>query len=301
MNFMKIKLFLLLIIIPFIIKGQEWAPIGAEWYYDITYAFSGNIDFHKVYCDSTINIKGVNCKRINIDYCACNNHFCDKLYTFQSSDTIFFYNPDIDTFQILYNFGAKTGESWPITYKDIDNSIDTVIVHVDSIGTSLINSMSLRKLYVSNIYNTEREFEYPEKSIIIEKIGDINLLINIHDLYYGLCDNDILSGLRCYQDPEFGLYSTGLRESCNFTYKWTATQVNIFSNTNLYPNPVTDFLIVPFAEHRKVEYQLFDSKGRMIKAGNETVIDMSYFESGLYYVRIVTEDKFSLTQKIIKH
>ena len=45
--------------------SQEWAPVGAEWYYDKTYAFSGNINYEYVYCDSIVSFHDIDCKRIN--------------------------------------------------------------------------------------------------------------------------------------------------------------------------------------------------------------------------------------------
>ena len=93
---MRTKFIVILIFISSLTFGQKWSPIGAEWYYDITYAFSGDIDFHKVYCDSIVKFKGKDCNKINIDFGACNTHFSNKLYTYDLNDTVYFYNSDIE-------------------------------------------------------------------------------------------------------------------------------------------------------------------------------------------------------------
>lgn len=50
------KIFFLLSLIFLFTPGtsQEWAPVGAKWHYDILYAFSGDVDYHEVYCDSIV-------------------------------------------------------------------------------------------------------------------------------------------------------------------------------------------------------------------------------------------------------
>jgi len=225
---MKIKLLTIFLSISGLTFGQKWSPIGAAWYYDITYALSKDINYHKVYCDAIVNIKGVDCKRINIDYGACNNHFAQKLYTFDKNDTIYFYNADIDSFQLLYNFSAIKGDVWEINIKNYDKSIDTVFVQVDSVGTVEINGYILKKLYVTYNYLSfyETGITYQINSEIIQLFGDIRFLINIIDIQFGSCDMDFLHSLRCYEDNEFGFYNAEIRDSCDYRYILSSIKLN---------------------------------------------------------------------------
>jgi hypothetical protein len=301
---MKTKLLLVLLIaLPVLMQGQEWAPIGAEWHYDITYAFSGDIDYQRVYCNSIVNVKGIDCKEINIDYCACNNHFCKKLYTYQADDTIFFYNPDVDTFQILYNFNASPNDTWTITYKDLDERFDTVTIQVDSVLPITINSRVLKKQYVTYYYDykTDTDKGFGERSVIIETLGDMNFLINIHDMYYSLCDDDNINGLRCYKDPQFGFYSSDLRTSCDYTYKWTSTQDLSISYLEPFPNPVLDYLKISIDDKSDIFYELFEVDGQLIKSGNDNIVDMREYLPGLYFIKIYENNKTMKTYKILKH
>lgn len=128
--------------------SPEWSPLGAEWYYDMTHAFSGNIDYRRVYCDSIISVKGIDCRRIHMGR-ACNIHFHEPVYTYDSNDTIFFFNPDIDSFQVLYNFNAQAGDQWEIYVRDHENIQDTVILQIDSVGTTVINGVTLIRQFIT--------------------------------------------------------------------------------------------------------------------------------------------------------
>ena len=60
------KILILVIICSFQnLYSLEWSPVGAEWYYDITYFASGNVDYLKVFCDSIVEYKGKECKKIS--------------------------------------------------------------------------------------------------------------------------------------------------------------------------------------------------------------------------------------------
>lgn len=303
---MRTRLLLALISITFSANGQEWSPLGAEWYYDKTYAFSGDIDYHRVYCDSSINVLGIDCKRINIDYCACNNHFCEKLYTFERNDTIYFYNQDIDTFQILYNFNASQGDSWQILTQYEGYISDTVVVQVDSIGSIEINDKLLKQLFVTYNYlhfkSQNSTKQYQENSIIIESLGDLEFIINILDRIIVMCDVDFIHSLRCYEDTVLGFYSTGLRDSCTYEYNWTLTEDEQSNNNfRVYPNPTTGKISISNIVGDNVYYELYNLNGLLLRKGNEAEIDISNCKDGIYFLKIVVHNRSTMVIKIIKH
>lgn len=303
---MKTKLLIPLLLISNWCVSQLWAPVGAEWYYDLTFAFHRDIDYAKVYCDSTILLNGENCQRINIDLCVCNNHFCKKLYTYKRQDTIFFYNEDVDSFEVLYNFNSQPGDFWQIRMKDLDNIIDTVTIVVDSIGIRNVNNKIFKSLYVS--YNYEFKFgggttfSYIDKSEIVESLGDINLVINILRKRSFVCDDSNLHSLRCYKDSLVGLYSTGIRKTCDYTYKWTGVEQNSSdSSAFVYPNPVSNILKFQSEYLSTYNYEVFDIKGSIIKKGFSNEIDFTNFDQGIYILKLIGADKQVTIKKIIKH
>jgi hypothetical protein len=302
---MRPFLIFLIVFISITLSGQEWAPVGAEWYYDKTEAFSGDITFQRIYCDSIVNFNGIDCKKINLDYCACNNYFCDKLYTYELNDTIFFYNQDLDTFEILYDFNALQGYSWEIHTKFYESEIDTITVHVDSLDLVEINSVLLKRFYVTYSYGDNKMLNsdsHKENSIIIECLGDLNYIINITNPLIVACDINFIHSLRCYEDPQLGLYSTGLRDSCNYVYYDSSIDLKQdFDDIKIYPNPVIDHLKLDNTNGIKLSYEIINTTGITLLTGSGTDINLSAIQDGIYYLRLFTTQNNFKTILIIKH
>jgi photosystem II stability/assembly factor-like uncharacterized protein len=75
---------------------------------------------------------------------------------------------------------------------------------------------------------------------------------------------------------------------------------NGFSNINIFPNPTNDYFIVKSSEHiEKIE--LMDSNGKLLFIRkNEEFFNLSGYPTGLYYIRIYTNEKL-IIRKIIKN
>jgi hypothetical protein len=300
---MKRKLAFLMVLLPLFSLGQKWAPIGADWYFDITYAFMPNVDYHRVYCDSIVIINDIECRKINIDYCACNNHFCNKLYTYDRNDTVFFYNPDINAFEILYDFNSKKGDFWLISTR-YGNEIDSVKIQVDSVDVLEINSKKLKKLFISYYYKNflDSGYYYKESSTALQVLGDLKFLINISDKRIALCDVDFISNLRCYEDSNLGFYTTSFRDSCTYRYiENTIDSKQILTEINIFPNPFKDKFQISKASGEKIQFELFTLTGCKIMSGNENEIDMSLFPAGIYLLKVETGNIYLKTYKLIKH
>lgn len=296
---MKIFILLSLIFFNTIGSAQEWAPVGAKWHYDILYAFSPDVGYHEVYCDSIVEIDGKSCKRINIDYAACNNYFSQKLFTYSQGDTLMVYDPQLGIFQMLYNFGAEPGDKWNyLIVEYFEGSIDTIQIQVDSIGQEYINGTALKKQFVS--YTYPEEYHFNTQGIVLEKLGDIVFLANINTSFYGFCDADFIVYLRCYEDTEIGFYSTEHRDSCTWSYKWGSSYKTINEeNLRIFPNPVNNILYFSTTE-LPYKYQIFNGLGQLILTGEGQNTDVSALAEGLYI--IVLDSGFKKTTTLfIRH
>ncbi len=80
----------------------------------------------------------------------------------------------------------------------------------------------------------------------------------------------------------------------------TAKQISE-SDVSLTPNPTTGMLYVDHAKDIR-SISITDTKGALMKHidGNVSQIDLSELHSGIYFVKILTEDNESLVKKIIK-
>ncbi|HEC43980.1 MAG TPA: T9SS type A sorting domain-containing protein [Bacteroides sp.] len=195
--------------------SQTFAPAGSQWYYDEGFAFSGDINYLKFQSEKDTLFMGRNCQMlVKEKKLLCNNRpSIEFLYT--SDDTVYFYDEDFNAFQVLYIFSAKKDDYWSIRILDEENRIDTLVIKVDSTYRSNINGFDLRTLDVTYEKKAEGHYSYAYHSKIIERIGDVSYMFNWYPWNSIACDMNFTSGLRCYQDEDIGLYSTGLRESCD--------------------------------------------------------------------------------------
>lgn len=85
-------------------------------------------------------------------------------------------------------------------------------------------------------------------------------------------------------------YSFDLYQNSN----WIESQlkVNSSGDINIYPNPVTNYLINP----NRVDLSIYDSVGRLVKKTSDARVEVSYWASGYYLVHS-REKKFLILKK----
>ncbi len=103
----------------------------------------------------------------------------------------------------------------------------------------------------------------------------------------------------------FGTLSQGVQQAYEiFAYDFIETRLNI--SLLVFPNPATDHLILQIEDYsnEKLSYQIFDIRGKLIRAkavtGNQTKVDLHNLPSATYYFHIVQENKKVQTFKIMK-
>ncbi|MDL2238689.1 C25 family cysteine peptidase [Bacteroidales bacterium OttesenSCG-928-L14] len=76
---------------------------------------------------------------------------------------------------------------------------------------------------------------------------------------------------------------------------------NISEQIKIYPNPANDFINIEAKEMSKI--LIYNSIGQLLKLyevnNHHTIIDVSMFDSGIYYLQIQRENNYSITSKII--
>lgn len=299
----KYLVFLIIIFISSNLIAQEFAPIGAEWYYTEKFSYSNDIDYIKFTAEKDTIINGRLCKEITKRHQAECNGRQNKEYLYSSNDTVFFLDTELNDFQILYVFSAKSGDSWDIEVKDGEVDIDTIKVAVDSVSTTEINGQNLKKLHVT--YFKIGEYE-PEmySSTIIEKMGDLKYMFNWNPWELIACDMNFPSGLRCYQDLEFGLYSSGIYESCTYTYEWTSVENESLNyEFKLFPNPSTGLINIHLETDTEITIEVFDVSGQTMffkEDVKDKVVDISALQKGFYIVKVKCDNKIIGVKKIYK-
>ena len=293
------------LLFSFQIFGQDFAPLGALWFYGESF-FEWqmiDIDYLSLTSEKDTSIQNVICHKISKRHMLMCSNRPKYEFLVSRNDSVFFFDEAFNDFQLLYDFNAKKNESWIIKVKNENQKTDTVLVTVDSISTIRLNETDLKKLYVTYAKNNEY---YPQPSIIIEKFGDLNYMFNWYPWTSSMaCDGNISQGLRCYQDNEFGFYSTGIASSCDYVHFWTniSTQESE-PDITIYPNPTTGIIDIYLGNNSKSIVVLTDILGKPILQkdfNNSTQLDIGIFQKGLYLLTIKQINNTVFIRKIMKY
>jgi len=282
--------------------GQEFAPVGAVWYYDERFAFSGDINYIKFTSEKDTLIYGELCKKITKRHKLICIDRPDTEYLFTRNDTVFFFDHHFADFQILYDFNATVGDSWIIKIKDEDENIDTLTVTVDSISTTEINGHNLKTLYVTYYKSNGNPYSYT--STIIERIGDIKYMFNWYPWTNMACDYNYTPGLRCYEDSTIGLYSRVTSYSCDYVYSWSGNKTKNLGKIELFPNPVHNIVEIKTGQLSDYSIDLLDLTGKKLKTwfvkGTNFRIDLSDINKGIYVIKLYKNKQVLGYKKLVK-
>lgn len=295
-----------LFVVSLQIMAQDFAPIGAKWYYTESFAFSGDISFLKIESVKDTVVQGKDCKvLLKTHFLGCSDRPTINEIVYSEDSVVYFWDNGFDKFQTLYNFKTKKGDFWTILMKSTTEQVDTIKVFVDSIASTEIKNKSYKTLYVSYHANyLDYSQAYP--SIIVYQIGDLNYLFNFFPIWAMSCDFNFSNGLRCYEDAEIGYYSRGIADSCTYTHKWTSVE-SIKDNqlkVDFGSNPTHGEIKISCRDNTNYIIFLLDNLGRIIKTGSfrkETNLDISTYPNGMYFILIQDDKGMTNRTKIIKN
>ncbi|MCB0762995.1 MAG: T9SS type A sorting domain-containing protein [Flavobacteriales bacterium] len=284
--------------------AQDFAPIGAEWYYNELFAFSNNIDYIKFTSEKDTLMFGETCRKIIKRHKIECNDRPEIEYLFTRNDTVFFLDTIFNEFQVLYDFNAIATSSWTIKIKDEAQNIDTLTITVDAVSTTQINGQDLKTLHVTYV-KADENLPDTYTSTIIEKIGDTQYMFNWYPWSNIACDINYTSGLRCYQDSMLGWYSTGIADSCDYVYTWTGIDaIESSERIKLFPNPAQNFVEIIASDYSSYTIDLLDLSGRLLKSDKSfapnTKLDLSTIPEGVYLIRLQNNGQIIGYKKLIK-
>ena len=105
-----------------------------------------------------------------------------------------------------------------------------------------------------------------------------------------------------------GSIARGVQQPYEISFITTIEQAkDIYLGCSAYPNPASDFLTLKIENYRidNLSYMLSDVNGKLLEnkkvEGNETSISMTNLLSGLYFLKIIDNQKEIKTFKIIKY
>jgi len=283
-------------------QTNEFAPIGAKWWYDYSY-FS--LDGYKTLesVGDTI-IDGKTCRIIASTIFAKDlanpDPVLDTIYlnnTYIYSDSGVVYNYTLGSFYTLYDFNSTVGDSWEVGGVSLDGICDsTGQIQVESNSIITINTFDLNQIYTSSIATDYWNFGTVP---IIERIGSLNFLFAtpqecLFDFYEG-------GPLRCYYDNEFGYYNVDTSVSCDFVLSMNQESLNPY--IHIWPNPFTERIniSIPLLQSNLL-LNIYNLNGLLIhqqQCEPFTSIPCSDFSKGLYIIEF-SSSFFHKTYKLTK-
>jgi hypothetical protein len=166
-------------------------------------------------------------------------------------------------------------------------------IRVDSVSVVNINGLDLRQQFVSfqvaSPDFTSGIFLLSAQIPITEKIG-----FHHYWLYqYGfelapICDIPLPAGLRCYYDPEFGLYETGIAPYCDWVGTSTREPLAEPEGVRIFPNPAAGAFTVENLRAKPLAFDVMDMQGRTVlrghTAGYRTETGIGALSPGVYSI-----------------
>jgi len=296
-----IELSFILFLLSSMAMAQNWAPVGSKWYYDEHFAFSGNINYILYTAEKDTVFGGQACSKITKkDDIVCFGRPPYELM-FSRNDSVFFYDPQLSIWQLLYNFNAVQNDSWSLLIHETSPTVtnDTLYIHVDSVTSMTVNAQVLKVLNVTyHVHYPAQLSQY--KSRIVERFGDLWFMFNFAPFSSFACDGNYSGGIRCYDDPILGFYHFPDTDTCEYVY----TGINQIEkdNIHIFPNPANESIHISGISF-PVNYQITDMNGKLAREGTLTrdLLEIKNLAPGNYLFGILdVNGKQIITKKLIK-
>jgi hypothetical protein len=218
---------------------------------------------------------------------------------YEDSGKVYWYNPELEDFEMLYDINWEPGAEIELTsLLELDESCNTTLLTIDSVGYEWIGGLERRVLHGA-VEMGKNNFMYYVK--IVEGIGKMD-----HPLTYYHCLFDVPGPgyVRCFfREEEEGISFTEF--ACDYV---TSVSPEALSNEVLQisPNPTINSLIVDLPSGLSSSgYEVFDCNGRLITktqnlnlTGSNKLI-LPELNDGLYFICLTTNEGVRLNAKFV--
>jgi hypothetical protein len=138
-----------------------------------------------------------------------------------------------------------------------------------------------------------------EKYPIVEKIGSLKYFFGVSK--YFVMEGEI-SNLRCYTDNQISYKSSNWTKECGYIRPLngpSSTRDNITNDLIVLPNPFDSFIQI--FNGNQIEYELYDSFGRLLLKGKDSIVNTASLQDGIYFLKFTYDKRTTKTIKLIKH
>lgn len=289
------------------LDAQIWSPAGATWHYD--YPTGG---YYKItYLTDTL-INSIICNKLekklvfNDPWEGDTDTAISYEFTYSDTDKIYLYR--FNSFQVLYDFSVNVGDTLLVPGNSQYTGCDsTGLVKVDTTGTMVLNSETLRYYSVHNLSSSN----WGWNCRIVEKIGpvynfsgpSVSYMLPFKFDFCGMIPDEPKEGgsFRCYSDDNFPVYSVSANP-CDFVIG-----INEKSDINLlsvFPNPNTGTFQVDFSAnliYNNYKLELFNLQGIQVFSSIIPVNGQINARglNGIFLLRITNDEEHIYHAKIV--
>jgi hypothetical protein len=312
--------FILLLQIVFADKAeaQGFFKTGATWHFE--FQIVNHIGFHrlKYEYDTIIQNKPYQAitnywvrigkdNKINTLYIVAQG-WGHPLFFRTHQDTVWYYDSQ---YGIEYRYAVlnlQPGDTWDVGYDTTLQNCGKTINTVTGSGYLTIQTDSVKYWQISQAPTSSLAFN----GRMIERIGFLGSGYLWPDINFCTQDGPTCPTyfwLRCYYDPEIGLYNTRPQEACEH-YLILTNRIDDLSTPSeqifIWPNPTQDVLFVSGikASEAASEINILNMTGEVIlqkKTTEDTyALEVSDLPKGLYVIQVINPNQNS-TGKFLMH
>jgi len=292
---MKLKIFIASILITFQITqtiGQDFAPIGAEWYYSSSAGGAAPTasEYYYLIVEKDTVINDLSLRKIKRTYCSYRGDSLEvsPYLIHESGDTISLYDQENEKLYRLFVFNASQGDTLvlDIPYDNYYTEDSTYRVVIDTIVTETFDGTKLKKYVLEQI----DDFGW-FSGFYLEKVGGYEWFLPLGKVIIPEADGPI----RCYHDNETDINFTS--KECDYRIVNSINDM-LADRFELYPNPTSNHVQIE-TDLRVDNIEVIDISGHIVLQTKKTDLNISPLTSGVYFVRIYSDNQ-TIMKKIIK-
>ncbi|MEX0967800.1 MAG: T9SS type A sorting domain-containing protein [Bacteroidia bacterium] len=286
------------IIFPFIaMQAQEWAPIGAEWYYEIM-----DVDFsrpaiygyqHMVSTKDTV-VAGDTCRLITrTTYMSdARTLHLDPIIIRQDQRMVYQYFQG--DFHLIFDFTAMPGDTLRLRQTYYTSPYpDSMEMIISSVGTQMINGTSFNFQFAGAMGWMDGR--------LIEKIGfDLYFIPFIEHADGGFRPN----GLRCYNEGNFSYKPADIKLCDSFRYDPSGIEESVLSDVTFLINNNSIYLSASNAG--LYNCFIYNTDGKLMQQEQvnllpeaTTAIPLKLERPGVYFIALSNREGHTVTRKFL--
>jgi hypothetical protein len=271
--------------------GQDFAPIGAEWYYSSSAGGAAPTasEYYYLLVEKDTIINDYQLRKIKRTYC---NYQGDSIevspyFIHHSGDSISLYNKENDKLYKLLVFNASQGDTLllDIPYENYNSESSTYRVVIDTIITEIYDGIELEKY----VLDQPDDFGW-FSGFYLEKVGGYEWFLPLGKTIIPEADGPI----RCYHDNEIDINFSS--KECD--YRIVNVNNILLDKIEIYPNPSSNYVHIT-SDFKINNIEIYDSSGQFILQTEKNIVDISSLTSGIYLIKIYSGDQIKFEKLIM--